>query len=193
MFWGAMLRPSWGNFGASWAHLGLLERSWGHLWASWGHLGPILGHLGPNLGHLGANFGGMWSQSGIRIGFYMVFAGFCGPNLCRRPRLVPAFSPPSARLLPDLTPSGGLGKSDTFVKTIKSARENRYFRKAVRAQPLNRRSLFAIQWIERIGFSLPAFTGFDTQLSGLDPLRRIYGLPPLPPTPLHQCSVSISK
>ena len=28
-------------------------------------------------------------------------------------------------------------------------------------------------WIERIGFSLPAFTGFDTQLSGRDPLRRI--------------------
>ena len=89
----AFLGQFWGILGSSWAHLGLLERSWGHLWASWGHLGPILGHLGPNLGHLGANFGGMWSQSGVRIGFYMVFAGFYGPNLCRRPRLVPAFSP----------------------------------------------------------------------------------------------------
>ena len=64
------------------------------------------------------------------------------------------------------------------------------FEKAGRAQPLNRQSLFAIQWIERIGFSLPAFTGFDTQLSGLDPLRRIYGLTPLPPTPLHQYTVT---
>ena len=43
------------------------------------------------------------------------------------------------------------------------------FEKAGRAQPLNRRSLFAIQWIERIGFSLPAFTGFNTQLSGARP------------------------
>ena len=95
-------------------------------------------------------------------------------NLCRRPRLLPICVRLVSSLCPAcgrLHPFWGCVQMHFFGETFKWFRRSRLFQKAWSAQPLERERLSAIQWIERIVFSLPASTwDSHTLLNGVRPI-----------------------
>ena len=136
----AFLGQFWGILGSSWAlgavlgpSVGLSGPSWAYPGASWAQLGASWGQL---RGHVVPKWRSYWFLQG-----FCLFLGV--PNNSADP----GFSLASPRLLPGFTLPGHR-KSVFFAKKCTAPRQNRCFRKAGRAQPLNRRSLFVILWIK---------------------------------------------
>ena len=123
MFLGAMLRPSWGNFGASWAHLGLLERSWDHPWAI---LGPSWAYPGASWAQLGASWGQLRGHVVPKWRSYWFLHGFAGfvqathgqHNRLRAPGSIGAASYP-ARVFKGMRMAGRMGNEKVTVQNLR--------------------------------------------------------------------------